>query len=363
MSVLLSTQDIYISTQQSGSASSQGSDDGFNRFRMCLNTAPLKTTDNEIGRLSLTQFSAYRNFFLVNKFNNRVYLTFTSGGSNYAATIELTKQDYGGIGEIAQEFANKIVDAINTALSLTGSSANRFQVNTLSPASTYKKGQTGTGMFATKFDRADGSAIGLTNVILQCRQYRTTTSPEEDFGDSYALLGGKRVGTENAATNSFVIRLNANDFDVSGFFPMQRSTTQYLYMKVSEATTNLESQNISSFTPLVDSHILASSIMAKIPIQNEIIGFQLDTSTPYFVELDNKQISDILFELKDHHGRTIDTIADSENDGNLFSDMTFNWSVYSRGGNIHELQAPVQNFHIEENQFSQNVRRTTGSGF
>ena len=363
MSVLLSTQDIYISTQQSGSASSQGSDDGFNRFRMCLNTAPLKTTDNEIGRLSLTQFSAYRNFFLVNKFNNRVYLTFTSGGVDYSQTIELTKQDYDGIGAIGNEFANKIVDAINSALSLTSVSANRFQVATLSPASTYKKGQTGTGIFDTKFDRADGSAIGLTNVVLQCRQYITATSVAEEFGDSYALLGGKRIGAEDATANSFAVTLNANDFVVAGYFPMQRSTTQYLYMKVSEATTNLESQNISSSTPILDSHILASSIIAKIPIQNEIIGFQMDTATPYFVELDNKQISDILFELKDHHGRTIDTIADSDNTGNLFSDMTFNWSVYSRGGNVHELQAPVKNFHIEENQFAQNVRRTTGSGF
>ena len=361
MSVLLSTQDIYISTQQSGSASAQGSDDGFNRFRMCLNTSPLKTTDNEIGRLSLTQFSAYRNFFLVNKFNNRVYLTFTSGGVAKSATIELTKQDYGGIGEIAQEFANKIVDAVNGALGLTGASANRFQVSTLSPASTYKKGQTGTGIFNTKFDRANGSALGISDIKLQCRQYVTST-PEE-FGDSYALLGGKRIGQVSATANSFSITENSNDFVVAGFFPMQRSTTQYLYMKVSEATTNLESQNISSSTPILDSHILASSIIAKIPIQNEIIGFQLDNDTPYFVELDNKQISDILFELKDHHGRTIDTISDIENDGNLFSDMTFNWSVYARGGNVHELQAPVQNFHIEENQFAQNVRRTTGSGF
>jgi hypothetical protein len=363
MSVLLSTQDIYISTQQSGSASSQGSDDGFNRFRMCLNTSPLRTTDNEIGRLSLTQFSAYRNFFLVNKFNNRIYLTFKESNVAKSATIELTKQDYGGIGEIGQEFANKIVAAINTALSLADDAVNRFVVDTLSPVSTYKKGQTGTGIFNTKFKRANDAAIAITDVILQCRQYITATSDPEEFGDSYALLGGKRIGQESATANSFDVTLNSADFVIAGFFPMQRSTTQYLYMKVSEATTNLESQNISSSTPLTDSHILASSIIAKIPINNEIIGFQLDNDTPYFVELDNKQISDILFELKDHHGRTIDTISDIENVGNLFSDMTFNWSVYARGGNVHELQAPVQNFHIEENQFAQNVRRTTGSGF
>ena len=94
-----------------------------------------------------------------------------------------------------------------------------------------------------------------------------------------------------------------------------------------------------------DGHIVGSSILAKIPINNEVIGFQSDTSTPYFVELDNRHISEILFELKDHHGRTIDQISEITTKGNLFSDMTFTWEVYERGASPHELNAPVINYN------------------
>ena len=101
MSVLISSQDIYVSTQQSGSASAQGSDDGFNRFRIAMNSNPLTTGNNQYGRLAVTQFSAYRNFFYVNEWNNKIWVTCVKGGFAKNAVIELTKQDYGNIGDIA----------------------------------------------------------------------------------------------------------------------------------------------------------------------------------------------------------------------------------------------------------------------
>jgi len=359
MSVLVSSQDIYLSTQQSGSASSEGSDDGFNRFKMCLNTAPLKTTENEIGRLSLTQFSAYRNFYLVNKFNNRVYMTWKKGGVDCSAILELTKQDYGTIGEIAQEFCDQLIARFTHG---GGGAGVVFTKGALSPALTYTKGQKGTGIFDVTL--TTGAPHGITDLVLQCRQYIGEPRVDEQFGDSYALLGGKRIGELDATAQSFTIsNPTTAQIQIVGFFPMQRSTTQYLYMNVSEATTNLESQNISSFYPLQDSHIITSNIIAKIPVNNEIVGYQLDTSTPYFVELDNKLLSNILFEIKDHHGRSIDTITDIATQGNLFSDLTLNWSVYARSNNVHELQAPFKNYNIEENEFAENVKRTTGSGF
>ena len=126
----------------------------------------------------------------------------------------------------------------------------------------------------------------------------------------------------------------------------------------------MESQNISAAQPLSDTHIVSSSIIAKIPLNDTLIGFQQDQSTPFFVELDNRHISEILFvEIKDHHGRTIDLIDGVTTQGNMFSDMVFNWEVYSRGGNPHELQAPVKNYNIEQNTMAVNVRANTGDGF
>ena len=53
MSVLVSSQDIYVSTQQSGSASAQGSDDGFNRFRIAMNSETSSMLMNGITKCGL----------------------------------------------------------------------------------------------------------------------------------------------------------------------------------------------------------------------------------------------------------------------------------------------------------------------
>ena len=365
MSVLISSQDIYVSTQQSGSASAQGSDDGFNRFRIAMNSNPLTTGNNQYGRLAVTQFSAYRNFFYVNEWNNKVWVTCVKGGVAKNAVIELTKQDYGNIGDIAANFSTKLIAAF---LAMTGVTFT-VKADTQNPIAGYIKGDTGTGIFGVTL--TTGSAHGITAIKIQTRQYLQDPTlgasvPAQGaygFNDSYALLGGKRIGTQDAAANSFTITEAGTEIKVAGFYPLQRTTTQYLYMSCSENTSNMESQNISAAQPLSDTHIVSSSIIAKIPLNDTLIGFQQDQSTPYFVELDNRHISEILFEIKDHHGRIIDTIADSTTQGNMFSDMVFNWEVYSRGGNPHELKAPVKTFNIEQNTMAINVRGNTGSGF
>lgn len=366
MSVLISSQDIYVSTQQSGSASAQGSDDGFNRFRIAMNSNPLTTGNNQYGRLAVTQFSAYRNFFYVNEWNNKVWVTCVFGGVAKNALIELTKQDYGNIGDIAAEFSTKLIAAFAamTGVALT------VKAGTQNPIAGFTKGDTGTGIFNVTLDTG-GAAHGISSIKIQTRQYLqdptlAASIPAQGaygFNDSYALLGGKRIGTQNGLANSFTITEAAREITIAGFYPLQRSTTQYLYMSCSENTSNMESQNISAAQPLSDTHIVSSSIIAKIPLNDTLLGFQQDQSTPYFVELDNRHISEILFEIKDHHGRTIDTIADSTTEGNMFSDMVFNWEVYSRGGNPHELKAPVKSFNIEQNTMAINVRGNTGSGF
>jgi hypothetical protein len=361
MSVLVSSQAIYLSTQQSGSTSAVGQDDGFNRFRMCLNTAPLLTTDRQFARLGVTQFSAYRNFYYVNKFNNRLVLVYDKGGATHNKVIELTKQDYSNVGAIATELVTQLISSFAGG---TGTFTFQAKAGTQTPADGYIKGQTGTGIFGVTLESPTGAAHGITNMRLQTQQF-FTESDDTTFGDSYALLGGKRISDSTSTASSFTIDVatTADEIVITGFYPMQRSTTQYLYLSCSENTSNLESQNLSSARPLQDTHITSSSIIAKLPINNEVMGFQLDTSTPYFVELDNRHISEILFELKDHHGRTIDQIAEITSEGNLFSDITLVWEVYEGGASVHELKAPLVNFNYEIDQTGANNRRVTGSGF
>ena len=360
MSVLVSSQDIYLSTQQSGSASAVGQDDGFNRYRMSLNTAPLKTNDKQFARLCLAQFSAYRNFFFVNKYNSRLRIQYTKGGAQ-DKVINLTHQDYSNLGAIASELVTQLIAGFGT-----GGGAFTFQAKTgtQTPPAGYTKGSTGTGIFGVTLESPSGAAHGISDLKIKCEQYYDEND-DTVFGDSYALLGGNRITSATSTESSFVVDVSttADEIVITGHFPMQRSTTQYLYLSCSENTSNLESQNLSTSQPVKDTHIVSSSIIAKIPINNEVIGFQSDTSTPFFVELDNRHISEILFEVKDHHNRTIDQIADITTKGNLFADLTLVWEVYERGASPHELNAPVKNYNYEIDGAAVNVHRSTGSGF
>mgnify|MGYP005677921153 CR=1 FL=1 len=274
-------------------------------------------------KLTLIDFNMYRNFPLVNETNNRVYLTFTHSGEEHTATIQLTKQDYGGIGEIALEFATKIAFAISTELSIVGN-ANEIVVDTFSPAVTYNKGTTGTGIFEANLKTANLTLHGITSMKLQCRQYASILPL---IGDSYALLGGKRIGEESVTASSFTIENpDASKIKVEGYYPMQRHTTPYVYLRcVKPATTN----NIES-TSVTDGPS-DSNILAKIPVQNELISYVSNANSPYFIKTRQKEsdITSLQFQLTDENDRALSHIDNEQTSkGNAFCEMTINHSIY-----------------------------------
>ena len=101
--------------------------------------------------------------------------------------------------------------------------------------------------------------------------------------------------------------------------------------------------------------MVSSQIIAKIPVDVELCVFQsLSSHCPYFVNSSNRNISEIIFELVDHHGRPIPLSKSTiEKEGNLFSDLTLKVDTFAVGGNEHTLNAPFQNYVTEVNQIKQ----------
>ena len=109
MSVLTHSRDIFMSTNQSGQVGAGESQ--FSRFRMGLNTSPLTCGAGEMTKLSLTQFSCFRNFYYINQYNNLVVLSYTKGGIRYVnQSIQLTPGDYDTIEDIAKEFTDRLIE-------------------------------------------------------------------------------------------------------------------------------------------------------------------------------------------------------------------------------------------------------------
>ena len=343
MSVLTHSRDIFMSTNQSGQVGAGESQ--FSRFRMGLNTSPLTCGAGEMTKLSLTQFSCFRNFYYINQYNNLVVLSYTKGGTQYDEFIQLTPGDYDTIEDIAKEFTDRLVEHFAAA----PINVNFLPNNTQKPAADDSPRLRKYGVTLT------AAGHGITALGIQTRQYGANTlfGGSTQFGDSYCILGSKRIGAADATANSFAITSGANTISIAGFYPMQTTSMAFMYMRCSEVADNIESQNLSTNGSVQDSHMVASHILAKIPVDDVVCALQYETS-PYFLNSNNRHISELRFHLIDHHGREIPLMnPDIELDGNLFSSATFKVETFAIGGNEHTLSTPVRTFNYEGNTIKQ----------
>ena len=353
MSILVHSRDIYLSTQQSGAAGT--GDRSFGRFRMCLNSAPLVCNNGEMLKLSLTQFSCFRNFYYINEHNCRVDISWTdNGGVRRGGYLLLDQQDYGGIGDIAANFTQKLINFFkaggsNTNTFTTWTAITTLTAPTTQPAVGFNIGDTGDRIFQTTLN---GFPTSVNNLIIQTRQYTGDDVVANDkvytsFGDSYVILGSKRIGSPSETANSFDVTAgNVANRTIKGFYPMQRTSMEFMYLRcVGLGSDNLQSQNLLEPSSAPDSHMIHSQVISKIPVSNETCSWQSQSSNcPYFVNSKNQMISEIVFELVDHHGRPIPQVAASiESDGNLFSNLTMKVDTFAIGGNEHTLNTPVKN--------------------
>ena len=342
MSVLTHSRDIFMSTNQSGQVGAGESQ--FSRFRMCLNTSPLTCNAGEMTKLSVTQFSCFRNFYYINNLNNLVNVSWTHNQTDYDTFFQLTPGDYDTIDDIAAEFTEKLRQTINAACNVNFAPANQLP-DTPNDSPRLRKYGVIMGL----------NAHGITNLVIQTRQYDANTlfNGSTQFGDSYCILGSKRIGAANATANSFAIQILANGIIIEGYYPMQTTSMAFMYMRCSEVADNLESQNLSTNGAVQDSHMVASHILAKIPVDDVVCALQYESS-PYFLNSNNRHISELRFHLVDHHGREIPLVdPDIELDGNLFSNATFKVETFAIGGNEHTLNAPVKTYNYETNTIKQ----------
>ena len=332
MSVITESQDIYVSTQPS--VNSGSGTNNFDRFKVCFSGEPLNCSSDEYFRLSLTQFNAYRNFYLVNNTNNLVYLNYEDAQVKLYIPVEIPAQDYAGIGGstgISTAFGNAIITAIHRASGTTGFTLT----DNTAPTST---GGTGDRKLNIELDK---SSHGLTGMKLVCPHFYGTTTSDNDaggeqsigdprtFNDSYALLGGKFTSTNiegvNLAdlVNSFNITTTTNKIKIEGFYPMQRSTMPFLYVRVENAGSNQESVNLSNERTIQGTHMIQSNIVGKIPVADSFVSAQYEYLSPYFVNLLSSSISELRIRLTDQHDRAIEEVSSQQDQvGNLFCDFT-----------------------------------------
>ncbi|MEO1006903.1 MAG: hypothetical protein AAFW67_13920, partial [Cyanobacteria bacterium J06638_38] len=176
-------------------------------------TNPLHCRPNEMFRLSLVNFSMYKNFYNINGTNNKLQLTanpswMTQRGFSAPQTITLDHKDYFSIKDVADELAAKLANITGGTVSVT------------SPASQVSPGNTTDKILRLRFT-PDIPGLSITPV-----------------NDSKALLGAPFKITHSVGQHT----------DLEGGSVMQRSTAEHLYLRTDLLSDGYHSSSYDSST-------------------------------------------------------------------------------------------------------------------
>ena len=360
--VLNQTKGIFASTQQSGTVGSAQST--FSRFKICFTSTPLTCGNNQINKISLLQFNAHKNWYVVNKFNSKFVVRAVKGGVEKIAVGNIPHQDYASIGDVATAFSNALKTILATADFQNG--AVTFSATDQIPLDGVGVGETTKRSYKNKL--TSSGTLLLSNIRVQFPQFRNPAD-DTDFNDSYILMGGKRItDSTDTATSSLKVTIASNDMTFQGAFPMVLHTQPYIYLSLMLGNDNLQTANLGNEHAAIDEHVTSSSLLAKIPIQDEYCSIQLDTSTPFFMTTSQRTVTELLFQALDSHGRIFPKIDDTgdgdniETQGNLFSDMMIRHEVLDIGTDAGVLNAPFKTFNYQVNDLGQ-AQMLGGGGF
>ena len=367
MSVLVSSRNIFLSTTPSGNSASGGIEDGIDTFRAIMNSVPLQTQNGEYAKISLVDFTMYRNFYYVNAKNNHVFFRLTeTDGTVTDGDFILEKGDF-ILPDVQANFSKRLADALNA---VTGIS-NVTVTNNVTKLPAYPN-QTGNRKMNFKLTFADNT---IASLILQCRNYNNNgvdndgTTTSDFFNDSYALLGARRTSfndTDFTSQNGFNVSISGDGEDVTvrSIYPMQTGTMPDIYLRCQEVVDNLESETFKINGTGGDSaNIVSSTILGVIPvppmgdITNDMVRYRGDDSSQYFIMSDNKNISELFFRITDAHGRSIVPLGNplSPDNGNFFCQLTINFSVFTKGVGLPKNDN-IENSNLRNAMIQQGIR-------
>ena len=292
--------------------------------------------DGEMLRLSLAEFNMYRNWYGVNENNSKFRLTIDAA---VPVGLQLTKQNYQTVGEIAEEMGTRIAASLSTA-----GNTVILDPTTVSPPIDKRINSNTDNIIS--FNIVFNTAHNITQWRVQ-----TFTS----VGDSFALLGGNRIDDAASTESSFTCTvLNATTLRLVALYPAQRSTETHLYVRTDVNNNNIETASLSAATGPYDTHTLTSNILAKIPLDVEFCAFSSSGAVDeFYVNLRQKELSTLRLFLTDSKGRKLGRISGSASQtaagtgtaqstrGNLFFSATLRIDVIRRM-QVNELQsAPI----------------------
>jgi len=256
----------------------------------------IEAGDGEFIKLSLLNFTMFNNNYMININNSRFNVRGTSSTTPaFLNVVNIDKKNYGNLKDIATSFATNLA-----AYLATKSAAVSFELTTVKPVST-SMSVTDDRLLDITLTAKNGSGTTIAHQIselhVQC---------QEAEGDCYTILGGIRQDDSTDTTfDSLKITITANAIRVQGYFPMQRLSDPYVYLRCNNAQNGLAMSVLNNDVGRHNADIINSDIMAKLIKDVEYITYDSSTGEEFFLNLQQRKLANLRFSLTDSKGRKL----------------------------------------------------------
>tara|TARA_R110002049_G_scaffold236943_1_gene410050 strand:+ start:992 stop:2143 length:1152 start_codon:yes stop_codon:yes gene_type:complete len=291
---IVNSFNIFVDSEKStlvGDRQSKGDD-----VHVHFEGQTIESSDGENIRLSLLNFTMFNNTYMVNINNSRFNVRGASGTtSSFLNVVNIDRKNYLNLKDLATSFATNL----GTYLA-TKSAADSFENTTILPSATTMSA-TGDRLLDITLTSKNSSNVtaahGITSLVLQC---------VESEGESSIILGGNRQDdSSDTAFSSLKITIATNTIRVQGYFPMQRLSDPYVYLRCNNAQSGLEMSVLSNDRGRYNSDIVNSDIFAKLFKDVEYINYESSTGDEYFINLQQRKLANLRLFLTDSKGRKL----------------------------------------------------------
>lgn len=286
-------------------ASLSGARDGKgDNVNIHLGSNNIVAADGEYIRISLLNFTMFNNTYMINNNNNLFRIKGKINNVAFAEGLSLTPKNYENLKDIATNFA----DAISTYL-VANSTVASFEKTNISPATT-SMSKTDNRLLDITLTAKNGSNATMSHLITE---FNCITGAAE--GDSYLVLGARR--RDDSTDDSFVsfkITATATTIRIQGFYPMQRLSDPYVYLRCGNASNAME-QSVLSGSEAASQEVMSSDILAKLFKDVEYITYNSSTGDEFFITLQQRKLSSLRLFLTDSKGRSLGRRSNQNSSG------------------------------------------------
>jgi hypothetical protein len=250
--------------------------------------------DGEIIRVCASQFTMFNNLYHIDDTNNTIRVLLSDTATPFH--MHLTCRNHKDYTSLVTDFATVLA----AELKAKQSTVHKFHVDEglIHPSESVGSAATRLLSFTLHAQDTGNGPVnhGLDGIIIQCMG---------DEGDSYAVLGGERIDKSTSVVSSFHITAATSTITVQGYFPMQRMSDPYVYVRCENTSNNLEQSVLSSGGGSSSADVVNSNILLKASRDVEFIAHSAQNGNEFFLNLQQRRLSHLRLFLTDSKGRRL----------------------------------------------------------